>query len=148
MTRRPSGTIVPVSPSPLVSQPGSTKTIRQSELNRLAQQLHDLREALRPFADFATGLPPVYPDTPRMTDAGVAFTTSPFGVNYVITFAHLRRAKELLTELEAEDIRRNIEKAEVDILGETCSGCGCRYCAPEGHDVPGYCPTCEEGVPF
>lgn len=100
------------------------KTINQSELNRLVQQIHDLREALRPFAVFAGGLPKVVDNQPRLTDWGPAFTTGSFGEDRVLTFADLRHAKALLDGLEAEDVERHIFIAEEAILKVPCHACG------------------------
>jgi hypothetical protein len=120
------------------------RTISQSELNRLAQQLQDLREALKPFAVFADALPPVIPGWPRLTDAGPAVTSSPLGKNYIITFADLRAAKALLDRLETEDSERVIEGAELQMASFDCAHCGAK-CLPEIGRGRSFCSNeCEE----
>jgi hypothetical protein len=94
-----------------------SKLITQSELNRLGQQLVDLRKALQPFATFAESLPPII-DTPRLTDAGPMVCAAPLGKNHIITFADIRRAKTLLDALEAEDYERWVRSAEEKIAPE------------------------------
>lgn len=115
-------------------------TIKQSELNRLAQQLQDLRAALRPFATFAKSLPPIIPDQPRLTDAGPAFTTSPLGKNHIITFADLRCALALLDQLEAEDEARHVADAEEKMGKVRCAFCGHTFVQlTAGYTGPSYC---------
>lgn len=100
--------------------PALTRTIvlKQSELNHLAQQLKDLREALKPFTFFAESLPPIDPEVKRVTDDGAMVNTYSNMVNYTITFADLRRAKALLDVLAAEDYERWVKVAE-DKMGPT-----------------------------
>jgi hypothetical protein len=91
----------------------AVKTIAQSEINRLVQQLVDLRGALEPFAAFAECLPPVVEGDPRITDAeGVALNCYYLMENYSITFGHLRAAKGLLEGLKKEDVERWVKFAE------------------------------------
>jgi hypothetical protein len=52
------------------------KGIKQSELNRLVQQLKDLREALAPFAFFGSSLPPIDPEVQRITTPGRCSTST------------------------------------------------------------------------
>jgi hypothetical protein len=77
------------------------KVIKQSELNRLCQQLHDLREALRPFATIGA-LVPADADGPLLRAHG-----------HTVTLDDLRRAAALLRSLEHEDTVRWVEDAEV-----------------------------------
>jgi hypothetical protein len=95
----------------------SRASIRQSELNRLVQQLVELREALKPFAIFGSSLPPIDPSCPRITDSGVMFNVYANMVNYNITCTDLRRAKDLLEKLAAEDYDRLVEVTEQKMLG-------------------------------
>ncbi len=89
------------------------KSITQSELNRLVQQLADLRVALEPFAAFAECLPEVVEGSPRVTDSeGVALNCFYLGKNYNITFGNLRLAKALLEALKKEDFERWVKVAE------------------------------------
>lgn len=99
-------------------------TIHQSELNRLVQQLHHLREALRPFAHFADALPAVQPnpnESPRLTDVGPALAAknprNPLGPEHVITFADFRHAKMLLDQLETDDYKRFMGQVERKMMG-------------------------------
>lgn len=109
-------------------------TIAQSELNRLVQQLHHLREALRPFAHFAAALPDPTPPghPPRLTDTGPAFAAknprNPTGDEHVITFADLRHAKMLIDQLESEDFRRFMAATERQLLGvpDHCTALDCQ----------------------
>jgi hypothetical protein len=96
------------------------KTITQSEINRLVQQLVDLRKALEPFAAFAECLPPVVEGDPRITDAeGVALNCYYLMENYSITFGHLRAAKGLLEGLKKEDVERWVKFAEEKMTHES-----------------------------
>lgn len=133
----------------LVDRPALPPTIHQSELNRLVQQLHHLREALRPFARFAEALPDMAPpgSPPRLTDVGPAFAAknprNPMGDEHVITFADIRHAKTLLDNLEKADFTRFIEKTEREIMGvpEVCMTRDCHR-RVEGHEewnLAGYC---------
>jgi len=120
------------------------KLINQSELNRLAQQLHDLREALRPFAVFAESLPTVEPGASRVTDVGPMIYASVVMKDYVLSYAHLRDAKALLDRLEAEDAARVIENAELRLAGFDCEHCGNRV-VPVVGGLVGYCSLeCQE----
>lgn len=122
-------------------------TIHQSELNRLVEQLHALRLALRPFAAFADALPDVVPGHPRMTDAGPAFACKsprdPTGEERVITFADLRHAKALLDSLLVGDAARLIARTERRMAGagDLCVALGCGKPIPssEPHHLEGYC---------
>lgn len=123
----------------------SRRVIKQSELNRLVQQLHELREALRPFAVFAAALPPVIPGKTRLTDEGPAVSAKPFhnpaGDEAVITFKDLRHARTLLLRLEGEDEARVLAAAERTMAG---NGHECRRCDKEltGSDelsLKGFC---------
>jgi hypothetical protein len=116
---------VPHSREPLPPKVETPKqrTITQSELNRLAQELEDLRNALRPFAIFAEALPPVIDGSPRLTDSGPAFTTAPLGKNYIITFADLRNARALLDKLEHQDFERMLQKTEAQMASVVCPEC-------------------------
>jgi hypothetical protein len=100
------------------------KTINQSELNRLVEQLQELREALKPFADFAESLTPVVLGVRRLTDEDAFHVEMKLGKNYVITFADLRRAKAVLDRLNGEDDQRAIDQAEENMIGTRCSTCG------------------------
>lgn len=121
-------------------------TINQSELNRLAQELFDLRRALAPFAEYARGLPPVVPEQHRFTDDGAALTASVMRKDYVITFAHLRHALHLLTRLEAEDEARILRNTEARMVGPhpvvTCAGCGVEMMR-ESLGAATDCPYCK-----
>jgi hypothetical protein len=91
----------------------AVKVITQSEINRLVQQLADLREALEPFAAFAECLPEVVEGSPRVTDSeGVALNCFYLEKNYNITFGNLRQAKALLEALKKEDFERWVKVAE------------------------------------
>lgn len=130
-------------------------TIHQSELNRLVQQLHHLREALRPFVHFAEALPDPQPDPnepPRLTDVGPALAVknprNPAGPEHVITFADFRHAKMLLDQLESEDHKRFIAQVERKMLGvpDLCVALDCQKpimgCEP--YNLLGFCSnTCE-----
>ena len=102
--------------------PADTRVINQSELNRLAQEIHDLREALRPFAIFAEALPPIIDNQPRITDDGVILAASPAGRTYKVTCTELRRAKTLLDSLEAQDVVRVDTDDVTKYLGEEGDG--------------------------
>lgn len=101
----------------------TVKQIKGSELERLCQQLVDLREALKPFAEFAACLPPVVPGDPRITDDGTLVNVYQLQKNYNITCAHLRQAKALLDRLYDEDNARYVEIAELAATGLHCSHC-------------------------
>jgi hypothetical protein len=91
----------------------NAKVITQSEVNRLVQQLVDLRAALEPFAAFAACLPAVMEGQSRITDTeGTALNCYYLGENYSITFGHLRAAKALLEGLKKEDFERWVTFAE------------------------------------
>lgn len=123
------------------AQARATQTIHQSELNRLVEQLHALRLALQPFADFADALPVVVPGQPRMTDEGPAFACKspkdPTGEERVITFGHLRHAKALLDKLLTDDEQRFIARTERKMAGisDLCIALGC------GKPIPGAEPV-------
>lgn len=114
------------------------KVIHQSELNRLVQQLHDLRRALRPFAVFAESLPRVEPGTPRITDSGPMIYASVVMKDYVLTYADLRRAKALLDGLDDEDTLRVAESAELLLGGFACAHCG-KQAVPTPGGLEGFC---------
>lgn len=129
------------------------QVIHQSELNRLVEQLHALREALRPFAVFGDALPAVIEGHPRITDVGPAFACKnprdPTGEERVITFADLRRAHALLSSLEAGDEKRFIERVERKMAGvsDTCTALNCNTPIPgaEPHHLRGFCSeACEQ----
>ncbi len=133
----------------------SSQVIHQSELNRLVEQLHALREALRPFAIFGDALPDVIPGKPRITDAGPAFACKsprdPMGEERVITFADLRVAHALLKKLEDEDEKRFIARIERRMGGisDTCVALNCNRPIPgaEPHHLKGFCSEqCQEKV--
>lgn len=91
-------------------------TIQQSELNRLLEQLHELRQTLLPFARFAAALPPVIDGQHRLTDDGVALSckkmSDPTGSEAVVTFADFRRAKYVIDLLEEADHKRLLSRFE------------------------------------
>ena len=118
------------------------KTITQSELNRIAQQLQDLRDALQPFADYAKGLPPIIPGVHRDTDdKGTHVNSFTGGKNYNVTFGDFRRARALLDKLLEEDEARLILQTENDMAGKECAyhGCGKHFVntqpAADGSDL-------------
>lgn len=94
-----------------------TKTITQSELNRLCQQLQDLREALRPFANFAECLKDSIPDE----TIAFLFAREP-GARFV-TAGQIRTALALLKRLEEEDATRHITDAEEKMAAVACTYC-------------------------
>jgi hypothetical protein len=103
---------------------GPPKILMQSELNRLVQGIHDLRVALRPFAQFADLLPPIIEGHPRITDSGPAFNAGWADRSATITFADLRWAAALLQQLEAADIERHIADAEKKMAAAPLPGGG------------------------
>jgi hypothetical protein len=76
---------------------------------------------------FGSALPPIIEGKPRLTDSGPAFTVAPFGKQYIISFADLRKAKELLDQLEKEDIARFVTMTELAATGAECTVCGNRF---------------------
>jgi hypothetical protein len=135
------GKAKPAFEKPKVLQHG----ISQKRLNELAEDWDAMYTALMPFAQFAEGLPPVLEGQPRLTDSGPAFTCSPFGVNYVITFADLRRAKEVLEFVHQRLEARRVTQAERALAGhgDVCRLCGSVIEGADDHELAGYCSkTC------
>lgn len=118
----------------------SQKIIKQSELNRLCQQLHDLREALRPFAAVGA-LVPIGAEGPLL-HAGIGQSRT------ILTLAHFRRAAAVLKSLEDEDTQRWVKDAE-EKMGQPhavgCVRCG-QLKSEDGSPVTWRCSQCNELV--
>lgn len=101
-------------------QTNPQRLIAGAELNRLCQQLVDLREALKPFAGFADLIKPEVPDITT------AFMFVREQGSYFVTAGQIRHAAALLKQLEEEDTTRHILIAEsaMATTEETCAYCG------------------------
>ena len=120
----------------------ATSSIKQSELNRLVEQINQLREALEPFALFGDALPPVIAGQPRLTDEGPMLNAGPFGVERQLTFGHVRKAKALLDRLVAEDEQRIVTRTEEELCSTplgTCRACGTPIFMADKPGLKGFC---------
>jgi hypothetical protein len=121
------------------------QVISQKRLNELVEDWDAMYAALLPFARYAEILPVVIEGNSRATDAGAALFGTRISEDRVITFADLRKAKQVLEQVYARLEERRISDAERAMAGHgnACRLCGMVIDGSDAYELAGYCSkTC------